>query len=218
MPTKQHVIKNEPQSAPLSAITPQEIELRVHLAEFDTLSHRHDLMHKMRQELGVYTLAGTVALIGALVAQSTIFQSDLLRVFLVLPFVFTLLGWWYIRTNWANLQIELYMLTKLAPRLSQIANAPVIGYFQFIWEIDMSHAGRIMASFQTVARLGLIQGPGIISLLIFGFGTRWNSATWNFMDWALIVLNLTGFVTTVILGFITAGLVSKIERAITDSS
>jgi uncharacterized membrane protein YcjF (UPF0283 family) len=193
----------------------KQLELQIHLAEYDALLREHDLHHKMRQELGVYTLAATAALIGAFIGQTTaLIKADFLRFFLVLPFFFTLMTWWYIRTNYSAALIEVYVFTRLRPRLSYLADAQVVNWLGFLYETELSQKGRVVLTLQTLSRLCLIQGPAFISLLFFGFHTNWSWADWSLIDWVLIISNLVCIIISVVLMIMTWDLILRMKEDI----
>ncbi|HVF54956.1 MAG TPA: hypothetical protein VM934_02330 [Pyrinomonadaceae bacterium] len=191
----------------------RQLEVQINLAEYDALMREHELLQKMRQELGIYTIAGTVALFGAFLSQITVFKTpEFLRLFLVMPFFFTLMSWWYIRTNYSAAAIELYIATKLRVRLSHLADAQVMEWVKFLYAVELSPMGKVVLGLQTISRLGLIQGPAILSLLIFCFKTDWEWKKWSALDCILIFSNILAIVMSFMLMIMTRALIMKIRH------
>jgi hypothetical protein len=191
----------------------QQLELQIHLAEYDALLREHELLQKMRQELGIYTLAGTVALIGAFIGQMSLFTNpNFLEVFLVIPIFFTLMTWWYVRTNYSAAVIELYVLTKLRPTLSRLVGSPVLGWIGFLYDNELSGTGKIIVGLQTISRAGLIQGPALLSLVIFFLRRQGDWKTWYALEYILIISNLLGILISLLLMLITKRLIWSLKR------
>lgn len=194
----------------------EQLEFQAHLQEYDLLYREHDLHHKMRQEIITQALVATLALVGAIMGQSLGLSGSplLLKFFLVIPIFFTLITWWYIRTNQANVMIDLYIIKELEPRMSQLANAQVSKWPKFEWAMEFSPAGRIIGYFQTLARLGIVQGPAILSIIVFGYGTNWNWMSWELLDWLLLIANGCGLIVTLILLVVTQSFMSEIRKTL----
>ncbi len=188
-------------------------EIRVLLQEYDIIYREHDSNLKMRQEILSGTLIATAALVGVIIGIDTIFSENLaaLRFFLILPFAFTFLTWWFIRTNQSNLIIELYVGTVLKPRLSFLVRNPVARWTTFLYLCETSLPGSILLVFQTISRLALIQGPGIISLVLFFVSAQETNLTISRLDWLLTVANVICFVISIILVILTFGLTRRVR-------
>jgi len=189
-------------------------ELQIHLVEYDLLQREHDLHLKIRQELGIYTLIATITLIGAFVTQMAVIKDpSFVRIFLILPMFFTFMTWWYVRTNYSAALIDEYILTKLRPRLMSLAKNEVAGWVPFLYTNEFLSEGWFIVSFQTMSRLLIIQGPAVLSLIIFGVQAS-DQHLWNPLNLALLVMNLLGLLFSVFLIILTWRLISRIRTGL----
>jgi len=197
----------------LNTKTARESELLAHLAEYDALQREHELLQKMRQELGVYTLAATVALVGAFIGQVTLLSGNATQtIFLVMPIFFTLMTWWYIRTNYSAAVIELYVLKILSPKLSALTKTSVLNWLPFLYRVESSATGKIVLVLQTLSRVGLIQGPAFLCIIVYGIRGQWHWNSWPLRDKILMISNVAGFLISFGLSVITSRIVRDIVR------
>ncbi len=193
-------------------------ELQVHLVEYDLLQREHDLHLKIRQELGIYTLIATITLIGAFVTQIAVLKDPaFLRIFLILPLFFTFMTWWYIRTNHSASLIDQYILTILRPRLVELTNRDVAGWVEFLYRNEFLQEGWFIVIFQTISRLLIIQGPALLSLVVF-FVQASKYSAWGKVNLALVMINLLCIAFSVILVVLTWRRITDIRKYIMQQS
>lgn len=184
-------------SAKMNSNSTHELELQTHLAEYDSLRRENDRIVNERQQLVLATLGATVVLSGILVENSWFLSYFSARFYIVLPLAFNLVTWWYLRTNYATLVLNQYILKQLQPRLQEIAGEYAFRWTDFAWHSELSRGGRIFVLVMTVSKFGLVQGGAIASVIMFVGQTSWRA--WALPDYLLLGANLVSFGISVML-------------------